>query len=286
MADKLQQFIPEWWAASILRAKENSLVFGALANTNYEGEIKKGGDRVRINQLGDITVNNYTRNSTSAMTVQNLSDAQTMLDINQQKYFSFSVDDLDAKQGNVAFVTEASRRAGYELNNVADQYLAGLYGQCGINQNSSNSPIDMTSTNVEDQFLSMLERLREANANTADLFAVIPPWVMTKVSLAGITSLTDNTAEWKNGFVGRAFGFNFFLSNNVSKSSTDWAETRIICGVNKESFTYAEQIISVEAYRQTDEGFGDVVKGLHVYGAKIIKPDVTACLFADKTNES
>jgi hypothetical protein len=286
MADRLDQFIPEWWAAEILRAKENTLVFGALANRNYEGIIKGGGDRVRINQIGEITINTYTRNSTSNLSIQFLDDGQTLLDIDQEKYFHFKVDDIDLVQGNPAVVQEASRRAGYKLNDTADSYLAGLYAQCGIQQNSSSSPVNMTSTNVEDEFLSVLELLREANADTANLFAAIPPWVQTKMVKAGITSLTDNTAEWKNGFVGRAFGFNIFMSNNVSKNSTSWDETRIICGVMNESFTYAEQIVNVETYRLTDQGFGDAVKGLHVYGGKIIRPDVTAVLFADKTAES
>jgi hypothetical protein len=263
MASKVDQFIPEFWSASILRAKENSLVFGALANRNYEGEIKAAGDRVYINQIGDININDYTKNSTSTLTRQFLSDGQTHLDIDQAKYFDFSVDKIDKVQPNINLVLEAAGRAAYELNNTADQFLAGLYGQCGIQRNSSNSPVNMTSTNIETEFLTVAENLMEANADENKLFAVVPPWVITKLGLAGITSLTDNVDMWKNGFRGMAYGFKIYKSNNVSKSSTAWAETRIICGVEGESFTYAEQLLEVESYRMTNEGFGDVVKGLN-----------------------
>lgn len=286
MADKLDQFIPEWWAAEILSAKENSLVYTSLANRNYEGRIKKSGDRVRISQIGDITINDYTKNDfATGLTIEYLQEGQTWLDIDQAKSFSFYVEDMDVAQSAVSFVTEATGRAAYKLADTQDAYLAGLYAQCGINQNTNASPVDMTSTNIEEQFLAVLEALREANGGQ-QFYAVIPPWVETKLVHTKLLTDTNNSETFKNGFVGRAFGFDMYMSNNVSKNSTSWDKTRIICGVADESFTFAEQIVKVKNQELVTEGFGNLFKGLHVYGAKIIRPDVTACLFADKTAES
>jgi hypothetical protein len=283
---RLSQFIPEIWSAALLRTKEKSLVYGSLANRNYEGEITEGGCRVRISQVGDININTYSRNSTTALTLQILDDAQLYLDINQQKTFSFRVDDIDKAQAKIAFVTEAMRKAGYRLNDTADQYLAGLYGDCVISRNSSSSPVDMTSTNVENEFLMVGQLMDEYNAATEGRFAIIPPWSKTKILLAAERILTNNVEIVGNGYIGTAWGFDFYVSNNVNKDSTAWADSKIICGIKGETFTFAEQLLKMETYRMTDEGFGDVVKGLHVYGGRILQADVSACLFADYTAET
>lgn len=280
----VDNFIPQIWSAKILRAMKNSHVFGALATREYEGEIKQAGDVVKINQIGDITVSTYTKNSTS-ITPEELTDAQSLLKIDQSKYFAFKLDDVDKAQAKGNIFGEATDRAGYSLKDTADTYMAGLYTACGISRNTDASPVDMTSLNVEEEFLAVLEDLRSANAPADRLFAIIPPWVMSKLTLAGIANLTTNDDVYKNGFIGRALGFDFYLSNNVSKNSSSWDQTRIICGVKGTSFAYAEQVVSVEAFRP-ESSFSDAVKGLHLYGAKIIRPDVTAVLYADKTTEA
>jgi len=286
MAPKIDSFIPEIWAAEFLRTKEKDLVYASLANRNYEGEIKDQGDVVHINQVGNIAVNTYTKNSTSNLTIQFLNDASVDLHIDQAKTFAFEVDDVDKAQTNIPFMQEAMRKSAYVLNDTADQFLAGKYADCVISRNSSSSPVDMTSTNIENEFLLVGELMTENNAQMAGRFAVIPPWVVTKATIAGIKSLTDNTVTYSNGFIGRAFGFDFYVSNNVSKDSTLYADCKIICGIKGETFTFAEQLLKMETYRKTHEGFGDVVKGLHVYGGRILQADVSATLFADKTDET
>jgi hypothetical protein len=286
MSARIDSFIPEIWAAKLLMTKEKKLVYGALANRNYEGEIKRVGDRVKISQIGDITINTYTKNSTSALTIQFLSDAQLMLDIDQAKTFAFRVDDIDTAQTDIAFMSEAMRKSGYKLNDTADQYLAGKYTGCGISRNTSNACVDLTSTNVVTEFLMTGQLMDEGNADREGRFAAIPPWVLTKLTIAGIDTLTDNNPTFLNGFIGRALGFDFYVSNNVSKDSTAFAGCKVICGIKGETFTFAEQLIKIETYRQTDEGFGDVIKGLHVYGGRILQADVSAVNFMDYTAET
>lgn len=283
MAFYVDNFIPTIWSAALLKTKEKSMVYAGLANRNYEGTIKQGGDRVKISQLGTINVNTY---STASLTIQALDSAALYLDVDQLKYFAFRVDDVDAVQSVVDFMGEATRKASYKLADTADAFLAGKYTQCVIRQNSSSSPVDMTSTNVENEFLAVSENMNISNAQTMNRFAVIPYWVQTKLVLAGERILTDNKPIFTNGYVGTAWGFDFYVSNNVSKDSTLFADCKIICGIKGETFTYAEQIVNVERYRMTDEGFGDVIKGQHIYGGRVLQADVSACLFADKTAES
>ena len=108
---------------------------------------------------------------------------------------------------------------------------------------------------------------------------------LPKMILAGLTTKTANDALWANGLVDRIFGFNVYVSPNVSKNSSSWDITRNLAGVESESFAFAEQIVKVEAYRP-ESSFSDAVKGLHLYGGKVMRPDKTLVWYADKTDEA
>jgi len=279
----INNFIPKVWSANLLSAKENIHVYPAVANREFEGDIKGFGDTVQISQIADITAATYTKNSTT-ITAAELQDAASLLLIDQSKYFAFKIDDIDAAQSKPKVMKEAMRKAAYALNDTQDSYMAGLYADAGLSQNTNASPANMTSLNVDEEFLAVAETLDDANVSRANRFAIIPPWVVSKLVLAGSAAITDNTNIWVNGYIGKALGFNMRVSNNVSKNSSSWDKTRILCGAEKEAFILAEQILKVEAYRP-ENSFSDAVKGLHVYGAKI-RSDVTCVLYANKTAEA
>ena len=279
----LSNFIPSIWAGNLLSALDKAHVAVSVANREYEGDIKQGGDSVRINQIGDITVGSYTKN-TNISTAQDLQDAQTILTIDQQKYFNFQVDDVDKAQTKPKVMSEAMRKAAYALRDTADTYLLGLYAQAGLAVGTSGTPIDMTSSNVEDTLLQVGETMDSNNVPREGRYGIVPPWVVTKMILAGLTTKTMNDILWENGKLGKVLGFDVLMSNNVSKNSTSWDITRMLFGVRGTSLNYAEQILSVEAYRM-ELRFADAVKGLHVYGAKW-RADATCVLYADKTAEA
>ena len=279
----LNNFIPSIWAGNLLSALDKAHVVVGIANREYEGDIKQGGDSVRINQIGDITVGSYTKN-TNISTAQDLQDAQTILTIDQQKYFNFQVDDVDKVQTKPKVMSEAMRKAAYALRDTADSYLLGLYAQAGLAVGSASSCIDMTSLNVEDSLLQVGETMDSANVPREGRFGIVPPWAVTKMILAGLTTKTMNDILWENGKLGKVLGFDILMSNNVSKNSTSWDITKLMFGVRGMSLNYVEQILSLEAYRM-ELRFADAVKGLHVYGAKW-RADATCVLYADKTAEA
>jgi enhancing lycopene biosynthesis protein 2 len=279
----LNNFIPEVWAGFVHKAKENSLVAARVSNRSYEGEIKQAGDRVKVNMFADPTIGNYTKYGT--ITPEQLTASQRELLIDQQKYFSFYVDDIDSAQANMGLIAEPLNRAGYKLADTADAYLLGLYAQAGMAQNTNDTPVDLVSTNVEEEVLALGELFNNAKLPFEGRFLIVAPWVITKMVLAGLTTKTSNDAMWANGFVDRILGFNVYMSQNVSKNSSSWDKTRNIAGIANESFGFAEQIVKVEAYRP-ESSFSDAVKGLHVYGGKIMRPDSTCVWYADKTAEA
>jgi len=279
----LNNFIPSIWAGNLLSSLDKAHVAVSVANRDYEGEIKQAGDQVRVNQIGDISIGTYTKN-TNITAAQELQDAQTILTIDQQKYFNFQIDDIDKAQTKPKIMTEAMRKAAYGLRDVADSYILGLYTQAGLSVGTSSSPIDLTSLNVEDTLLLIAETMNDSNIPQEGRFGIIPPWVLTKIILAGLTTKTMNDVLFENGKIGKVLGFNLLLSNNVAKNSSSWDITKMMFGVDKMSLNYAEQIVSVEGYRP-ELRFADAVKGLHVYGGKW-RTDASLVLYADKTAEA
>ena len=90
-------FIPKVWSARLLEHLDKAHVYGALVNRDYEGEIKRYGDTVHINQIGAVTIKNYTKN-TDIDAPEALSNTDLSLVIDQAKYFNFQIDDIDKAQ--------------------------------------------------------------------------------------------------------------------------------------------------------------------------------------------
>lgn len=270
-------FIPELWSKRINQKLRDSLVFGSVVNTDYEGEIGSGGDTVKINSVGDITIGNYTPNSTS-ITPEQLNDYQTTLAIDQKKYFAFKIDDVDKAQVNANVMDEAMQSAAWGLKNAADEYIAGLYTDAG--NTITSTAID--STNVLAAVLTLGQYLSQENVPEDGRWLVIPPWFKTKLVLAKAL-VTDNGAAadaFTNGRAGRVGGFDLYESNNISNNGT----TYYIMAGTKKAISFAAQVNKVEAYRP-EASFSDAIKGLYVYGAKVVYPDALAVLTATVGSE-
>ncbi len=263
----LNNFIPTLWSARLYETLKKAHVFANVVNTDYEGEISGEGDSVKINTIGSITIGDYTKNGT--ISLEQLDSAQTILEINQAKYFNFMVDDIDKAQTKPKVMDGAMREAGYGLADVADAYIAGFHTEAG----SSVEELTM-KTNPEEAYEALAyagEKLDEKNVPREGRWIVVPPFFNTAMVLAGLleaSGTTDATQEKLNGFVARLLGFDIWVSNNLKVVSTN---TIGLAG-HRKAISFAEQILDVEAYRP-ESRFADAVKGLHVYGAKVIYPD-------------
>jgi hypothetical protein len=279
----IDNFIPEIWTARILSANDKALVYGSVVNRDYEGEISGFGDTVHINEIGDVTIATYTKNSTS-ISPETLTDAQRSLLINQSKYFAFEVDDIDKAQQKPKVMNEAMRKAGYGLRDNADAYIASLHGEAGIvsSLGTTTTPIEITSANVLDYISLISQKMNEANISSVGRWMVAPPFFFHKINLAKIDLQTPNQELITNGHMGKVFGIDMYMSNNVVNTSS--AKYKILAG-NREAISFAQQILSVEAYRP-EASFSDAVKGLMVYGAKVVKASNLVCLTANNGTES
>jgi hypothetical protein len=276
----VQNFIPQLWSTRINTVLLKSLVYGNVANTDWEGEIREVGDAVRINSVGPVTIGNYVRNST-VITPEQVENDQLLLTIDQAKYFAFQVDDLDRAQANVNFISTAMERAAWGLRNEADKYIAALWSQAS----SVTAATAVNSVNVLAALLTLGQKLTELNVPMDGRWAVIPPWMHTKLVLAKvIVEAKIEDAAFVEGFVGRAAGFDLYVSNNVPIVTTAGVDQYKVMGGTSKSITFAAQIDKVEAYRP-HQSFSDAVKGLYLFGAKMVYPDACAVLDASYSAE-
>ena len=273
----LTTFIPELWNARLLNALDKAHVFAGLVNRDYEGEIKKQGDTVHINTIGEVTIGTYTKDTDFSSGPQALTATDSTLVINQAKYFNFAVDDIDTAQAAGDIMDKAMQRAAYGLADAADKYLADQLAAAITTANGNQvgtTAVALTKENVYENIVKMKTILDKANVPTTGRWLVVPPEMVALILQddrfvkTGGTKAEDTLA---NGWVARAVGFDIYESNNCNSATASSTTTYTITAGDEGACTYAEQISDTEAYRP-EKRFADAVKGLHLYGAKVVDP--------------
>jgi hypothetical protein len=310
----LNNFIPQIWGDTLLAALRADLVFGNLVNRDYEGEIRAVGDTVRINAIGDITISNYTKD-TSIGAPQVLTDAQTVLAITQAKFFNFGIDSVDAAQQKPKVMQEAMSWAGYNMALAVDTYLAGFYTEATNLIGTSGSPVTVTvptlanvgaGTTVYDELVSLSQKLTEAKIPRAGRWCVIPPWCKTHLTqdnrftgyntaqaqaniangLGGALSsgTTGEGGPPSDAYIGMIDAMRVYESINAphigGTVGITGSQDAVIAG-HPMAWTYADGYQDVIAYQPPDQ-FKDAVKGLHLFGAKVTRPNGLAVAFLQK----
>lgn len=282
----LSNFIPSVWSARLLENLNNAHVYAALANSDYEGEINALGDTVKINSIGNPTIGDYTKN-TDISAAETLTDAQTTLVIDQAHYFNFQVDDIDKVQTKPKVMNSAMQNAAWGLNDKVDKKFAGFHSavpagnKIGADAASAKFGLVLTAGSALYDYLVDLKTILDDNNCPDDgrRWVVVPNWAegaMLKDSRFVNATEMGNQLRGR-GLIGSAAGFNVFKSNNITDDAQTVKTYRVLAG-HPMSWSIAEQIIEVEAYRPQLR-FADAVKGLLVYGAKVVRPSLLACLY-------
>lgn len=269
----LTNFIPQLWSGALLAHLDKAHVVGNLVNRNYEGEIRQYGDTVKISQIGDITVNDYVEN-TDINDPEELSVTQKVLTIDKQKYFNFQIDDVDAAQIRTSLMDAAMQRAAYALADATEKIILTAIDTDATNKLLPAAALD--ETNVYKEIVKMKVAMDKANVPSQGRWLVVSPdthALLLQDQRFVATGGTMAEETLRNGFIGRILGFDVYLSNNISTLTNGNAA---IAGVNM-AVTFAEQIVETEAYRM-EKRFADSVKGLNIFGVKVIYPECLVCL--------
>jgi len=272
------------WAAQLQSSLKKSLVFAGpqCVNRNYEGEIRAAGDSVRIISISRPTIGSYVKNVTSIVP-ETLTDAERTLLIDQSNYFAFEIDDIDMAQtrNGGALMSEAATEAAYGLADLADLYVAGLYSGADAANKISTTAITTAALAVTG-LVNLKVKLDNANVPNQGRYVIVPPWYhgLLLQSNNFISVADSGTSEaLRNGQVGRAFGFDIFVSNNVTVVTGD---DYLVSAGYTGAITFASQINKVESFRP-ESAFSDALKGLNLYGAKLARPSGIATLVASIT---
>lgn len=270
----ITNFIPEIWDASLLKQLRDQLTYAqaGVINRNYEGDIARAGDTVHITSFADPATRAYSKYTT--ISYDQLTDDTQTLVIDQARYWAITVDDIDKRQALPGFIDETTTGAAYNLRADADSFVADLM-VAGVSSSAPDNTVGAVTVDAATEAYDLLVEFRTllARSNTpADgRFVIVPPefyaWLLKDDRFIRLDA-SGTTAGLRNGVVGRAAGFDVIESNVVPETSG--GAFNVVAG-HPIATTFADNLVKTEALRL--EGyFGDGIRGLHVYGAEVIRP--------------
>ncbi len=256
----ITSFIPKVWSARLQESLHKALVFGALCNRNYEGDISQYGDTVHINNLADITVKPYDP-ARPIDDPEQLSGSDITLTIDHAAYYNFYINDVDAAQARGDLMDAAMRNAAFCLAEDTEAYILGVIRQGAGKTETGAFP---TADTMYEKIVAIKTFLDKNNVPRADRKLIVPADVegMLLTDNRFITGSAAANVRLAEGSVARAAGFDVYVSADLTDE---------IVAMTPDSVTFANQLTDIEAYRP-EKGFCDGVKGLSLCGAKVIQP--------------
>lgn len=257
----IENFKPTIWSGEFQTELDKTAVLVDFCNREFEGEAKFA-NKVKILNVNTPTIQDYTG---APMTAEEIEDSSVYLEIDQSKAFYVVCDDVDklqSKQGAFdVFVKQAAKAMKYER----EEFVAAQAAKA--TQASASTKID-TADKAKQAVDAALLQLRENDVQLDDDVAIeIPPFVYQLMRDKYITLDTDNSEMIKKGYMGWYDNARVRVSNLLYNDGTDfYAMVR-----TKMAIAFAGQVEKTEAER-IQGTFKDAVKGLNVYGAKIVRP--------------
>ena len=294
-------FLPSIYSRKVLNFFRKSSVVEAITNTDYAGEISAFGDSVKIIKEPVISVSDYTRNSDTTET--RLTDQELTLVVDSAKAFKFIVDDIETNMSHVNFKEVASSSAAYALRDSYDAaVIATMFS--GVSSSSpdhvlgSDNATDLAAGTFDgtgnldigfgssehdpiDVMARMARLLDEQDVPEEGRWFVAGPDFYEVLGQASskLLSVDFNAGQGsiRNGLVssGKLRGFEMYKSNNIAATSNAAGK---VLGGHISSTATAQTIVSTETLRDPTS-FGDIVRGLHVYGAKVLRPEALVSAF-------
>lgn len=287
-------FIPEIWSGKMIEKFYSATVLAAISNTDYEGEIKNMGDKVKIRTTPTITIRDYV--SGQPLVMERPSSAPVELNIDKGKYFACILDDVMEIQSDTNLMAKWSDGAGEQMKITVDtDVLMGIRGlaastnrgatagakSANINLGVTTAPVALVDRNpsggqvaVVDYIVRLGQVLDEANIPENGRWIVVPTWVGSKIKTSELRDASlsgDGTSILRNGRLGQIDRFTIYTSN-LSPSGVagglaagEW----FIYAGHSHALTFASQMNNVETIR-SESAFGTILRGLQVFGYGVL----------------
>jgi hypothetical protein len=303
-------FIPTLWSSKLNVKFYKATVFGEIANTNWEGELKGLGDKITINNIPTMSINAYSAGT--SLSYEAPTPSTLTLNIDQGRYFAFQINDVLAYQSQVKLMDTFSNDAAMQMKIKIDSTV--LYNtfsgaaaankgatagaqSAGYNLGTDTAPVTLTASNVLSVITSLSAVLDEQNVPETDRWLLIDPatrQLLMQSNLAQAQFMGDSTSILRNGRIGQIDRFTVYVSNNLPRGAAakTWAsgdgsegnatgssevKRRAIIAGHKSAISFASQMTKVETVRNPND-FGDFIRGLNVFGYVVAKD--TAMTFA------
>jgi hypothetical protein len=271
-------FIPKLWAAALETPYQDALVYGQLADNKFQPLLQNSGNSIEINTIGSAAIHDHDRNKD--LSYDDLSTtAQTLL-IDQEDYYGFRVNDVDELQAAGDLQTDATEQHGIAMANKVDTYLAGQLAKDAGKKLTGLTAFDGADfyrpatgqTTAWDTIRAIVKELDKVSAPSLARWAVVGADFasalladrrVTDASVAG----TDTVARSGQVAAIQHLGITVYVSNNAPVKSGAEVITAGVPG----ALAFVSQLRTIEAFRDPNR-FGDIVRGLQVYGGKVIRP--------------
>lgn len=302
-------FIPTLWSGKLLTKFYSNTMMSEICNTDYEGELKNQGDTIRIRLAPSISISDYTvgQNLSYEVPTPIFQDMQ----VNKGKYFGVQVNDVLAYQSDMnlmnMFTEDAAKQLKISIENEVFFNSFVTEGPDAANEGSTAgkisaaydlgsdiAPVDQaTPENVLRAILRMSTVLDEQNVPEDGRWLIMSPFdrhLLMQSTLAQAYFTGDASSTIRTGKVGMIDRFTVYVSNLLPRGAagkalvaglsdpatggtvTDAKLRRSMIAGTKHATSFAMTINKTEPLRnQTD--FGDIVRGLAVYGRKVVKPE-------------
>jgi len=294
-------FLPQIFSKKVLNFFRKSSVAEAITNTDYAGEISAFGDSVKIIKEPVITVVNYERGADITKTA--LTDQEITLVVDVANAFKFIVDDIETSMSHVNFKEVATSSAAYALRDAFDagviaKMFAGVAASSPNHILGSDNATDIAAGTFDgtgnldigfgtsehdpiDVISRMARLLDEQNVPEEGRWFLADPafYEVLVQSSSKLLSVDYNAGQGsiRNGLIssGKLRGFDMYKTNNIAATTN--AAGKVIAG-HMSAVSTAQTIVNTEVMRDPDS-FGDIVRGLHVYGAKVLRPEALVSAF-------
>lgn len=266
----INNFIPEIWAPELqLEFHANQIIIPTV-NGKYDGEVARG-NTVKITGAVTPSIIDY-KAAGRVINPEDLDDDGIDLLIDQEKAFGFNVDDVDRVQAAGSF-EDYTASAGRALAEDAEDYVAGLLLSQSFGLNiTGSSPVTIDSADkARKALLDIRKYLNQQKLPMSQRYAVVnPAFASFLIDQLSDASYAGGDGELRNGVIGRIYGMDVLESPLLGNQSLPTA-----VGYHSAGVAFASQINEVEALRNPTK-FADIVRGLNVYGAKVIRQNLVA----------
>ena len=288
-------FIPEIWSGKLIEKFYAATVLAAIANTDYEGEIKALGDKVKIRTKPTITIRDYQVDQ--ALVVERPSSSTIELNISYAKYFNEVLDDIMELQADLNLLSMWADDASEQLKITIDtNVLANIYSNVAatnvgntagkaslsLQLGAAGSPAVVTPNNALDYIVDLGTCLDEQNIPETNRWLIIPPWLGGMIKKSDLRSASisgDGVSLMRNGRLGMIDRFTLYASNLLATAPEGSSQATYILAGHPHGLTFASQISKVETLR-SEQTFGTLLRGLQVYGYQVLDGTALTALYA------